>query len=298
MPNSLYKKLFLSPYYFTIGIKKRSEALPPASTAFKCEYTMPADPQKWYADPLLVDDGDNTFMFYEAVSNGKGHIEAASINNDCSVGEPSVLLKDDCHYSYPFVFKYRDEWYMIPESSSACEVRLYKAAHFPYEWDLSDIILREKAVDTTVFEASDGLIMLTYYIDLSGTEFVTPHAFRLTIDGGKCSCEELKWPSYDGYKVRGAGGVFTADGKRFRPAQLNSEFSYGNGIVFNEITVDSGVFSEAPVSQMLSDSVACDGGYFDGLHTYSRSKRFEAIDIRCREFDALKVAKKLLNRKR
>lgn len=298
MPCSLYKKLFLSPYYFTIALKRRGLEHPPKSTVFKCEFAMPAKPEKWYADPMLIDCNDKTYMFYEAVVNGKGHLEVVTVNDDCSVSEPTVILRDDCHYSYPFVFSYDNEWYMIPESSAASEVRLYKAAEFPYRWEMCDVIMHERAVDTTVFESNQGLIMLTYIIDPNGTERVTPQAFTLDITNGKTALKKLDWQNFDCLKVRGAGGFFTDSGNVYRPAQLSSDHKYGNGVAFYEADLGNGRYSETPVAQMLPDSVIYSGSYFDGLHTYSRSEHVEAIDVRCRKFDLFKVIKALLSRKR
>ena len=36
--------------------------------------------------------------------------------------------------SYPQVFKWGDEFYMVPETVAAYEVRLYKALEFPFKW--------------------------------------------------------------------------------------------------------------------------------------------------------------------
>ena len=127
MSSSLYSKLFLTSYYFTIAIRKKPQKGIIESRRFKAEYVMPATRANWCADPMLIDYESKTYLFYEAVDGNHGRIEVAEINEDCTVGEPTVLLSGECHYSYPFVFSHDGEYYMIPESSAANEVRLYKA---------------------------------------------------------------------------------------------------------------------------------------------------------------------------
>ena len=155
--NDLYSKLFVADRFFTIAIRKRHNADIIRSKQFSAKYIVYANRQKWFADPMLVDTDDKTYLFYEAVLGNKGHIEVAEVLDDCTLGDPVVILQDDCHYSYPFVFRYNDEWYMIPESSAVTEVRLYRAAAFPEKWELSTVLLHEKAVDTTVFEQNGKL---------------------------------------------------------------------------------------------------------------------------------------------
>ncbi len=290
----LYSKLFVSDRFFTIAIRKRAPLDPVGNTQFSAQYVMPANRQNWAADPMLADANGKTYLFYEAVSGDKGHIEVAEIMDDCTLGTSVCVLQDDCHYSYPFVFCYKGLWYMIPESSAASEVRLYCAERFPERWKIRRVLLREKAVDTTVFEYNGQLYLLTFFL-VPGSERVVPHAYQLDLSEKGAELKEIPWAAYDQLRVRGAGPVFERGHILYRPAQISQEQRYGDGLAFYRTDVRD-AYRETFVSEMSAAGVSIPGYYVDGLHTYSGSERFEAIDIRCCVQDYLKPAKKVLSR--
>lgn len=290
----LFGKLFVTGRYFTIAIRKRHDKSILEKPDFAPQFIVPAHPQDWCADPILVDDGEKTWLFYEAVLGDHGHIEVAQVQDDCTLGEPIVVLKDDCHYSYPFVFRHENAWYMIPESSASTEVRLYRAAEFPAKWEKCSVLLPERAVDTTVFEL-DGRIYLLTYLPESGSERVTPRAYQLHFRDDGAALSPIPWEHYDELRVRGAGPVFAEDQAQYRPAQISREQRYGDGLVFYRIENPEG-YQEATVCQMGPEHLKIRGCHADGLHTYCRSGRFEAIDIRCCTVDYAKPFKKLFRK--
>lgn len=293
--SELFTKLFVSDRYFTIAIRKRPAKSILEKLDFAPEFIVPAHQQNWCADPMLVDDGEKTWLFYEAVLGDHGHIEVAQVLDDCTLGKPVVVLKDECHYSYPFVFRYDNTWYMIPESSASAEIRLYRATAFPEKWEMITVLLREKAVDTTVFEHNGQLYLLTYLPD-TATERVTPRAYKLNFREGDASLAALSWAGYDELRVRGAGPVISEGQTLYRPAQISREQRYGDGLVFYRIN-DTAGYKEEPVCEMGPEHLELRGYYGDGLHTYCRSTRFEAIDIRCGTVDYAKPFKKLFGKR-
>lgn len=288
----LFGKLFLSNNYFTIAIRKKTRGIV-ESNSFEAEFVKKATLKKWAADPMLVDCGDKTYLFYEAVDYIKGRIEVCRVNDDCTMSEPQIILEDECHYSYPFVFSYKDVWYMIPESSQSGEVRLYKAVEFPNRWEITEVLLNGKYVDTTVFEY-DGELYLTTYETNGKTECVEPSAFRMKLDGSRTELEKLEWNDYDTLRVRGAGAYFAEGNKTYRPAQISSDYKYGDGIVFCSVEIDGNAYKEVPCAELKPDSIKAKKAFIDGAHTYTVSKSFEAIDIRCRDFDATKAFRRII----
>lgn len=289
---AIWKKMFYSPFFFTIALRKRSNG---DISAFHADYVIPATYRKWAADPILVEDGDQTYLFYESAIDQKGRIEVVQVYDDCTVSEPTVLLEGECHYSYPFVFCYRQGWYMIPESSESGEVRLYRALEFPYRWEQAAVLLREPAVDTTVFELEKKLYLLTY-LPVPGTERVIPQAYRLHSLDQEPVLEKLKWSQYDELRCRGAGPLFVYQGMLLRPAQVSRDNCYGDKVVFYRTNVAGDTYSEQWYGELGPDKVFAGKGYFDGLHTYCATSRFEAIDIRRREFDLFKIPRTIMNR--
>lgn len=288
---NIYQKLFLTNCYFTIALRKRGLGIR-ADRRFRPDYRMPAKQNRWSADPMLVDRDGETYLFYEAVENDRGHIAVSRVNEDCTLSAPSVVLKDGTHYSYPFVFEKDGVWYMIPESSEAREVRLYRAVEFPGRWELHSVLLRERAVDTTVFEQNGSWYLLTFLTD-GLSERVTPRAYRMRFEEEQVGLEPLPWENYDTLRVRGAGPVLRDGEDLLRPAQISQEQRYGDAVAFYRVQTEKN-YSEEQVFEMTAEDLGIPGIYADGLHTYCVSERFEAIDVRCRDFDLWKPVKKLM----
>ncbi len=290
----VWKKLFYSPYFFTVAIRKKQERNLLEDTFFQADFVMPATPKNWYADPILAEYNGKTFLFYEAVNNDHGRIEVAEVLADCSLGEPTVILEDECHYSYPFVFRWQNCWYMIPESSASGQVRLYRSVNFPAKWEMVTVLLQQQSVDTTVFEEDGQLYLLTYLL-CPGSERVKPQAYKLTL-GEQNQVTPIEWADYDELKCRGAGPVFRAGDKAIRPAQSSEEDRYGNSVLLYEIRSCDQRYTEELKGELSPDRVTAKGVWLDGLHTYAVSEHYEAIDIRCRTFDWLKTPRTIWNR--
>ena len=90
------------------------------------------------ADPFLVVRDDRLYLFYEELSYGcKGIIKMTSTSDLVAWSEPRTVLTERFHLSYPWVFNHEGQWYMMPETGAAQEVRLYRAvnndfSHFEY----------------------------------------------------------------------------------------------------------------------------------------------------------------------
>lgn len=292
MKNNLFSKLFLSGHYFTIGLCRKTASDMINNPKFRCEYILPAKRKEWVADPILVDQGNRTFLFYEAVTGEKGRIEVAEVKEDCTLSDPVVLFADEHHYSYPFVFSHNDEWFMIPETSSQNEVALYRATDFPYHWTKQKVLLSGvRAVDTTVFAKDEGLYLSTF-LPNGITEHVVPRLYQIFPEEDY-RLVQVPWKAFDPLACRGAGPYFTRNSKLYRPAQVNSETRYGNAVAFYEVTIDDTGCHETLVSKLTPSQLIAKGKYCDGLHTYVSSSRFEAIDLRCRDFDPLKTLRKI-----
>lgn len=291
-PRGLFSKLFMGSYFFTIALREKTPQSILDNRSFRAQTIMPATKDDWAADPMLVEDGKRTWLFYEAVKNGKGRIEAAEVLDGCRISEPTVILEDACHYSYPFVFHAQGEWYMIPESSAAKEVRLYRAADFPFAWEKQTVLLNEAAVDTTVFEHNGRYWLLTFLLS-AGSERVIPHAYTLT-DWRQPELREVPWPEFDPLQVRGAGPVFQHEGVLIRPAQISLDQRYGDGLAFYRICSED-TYQERQIFEISEKNLEISGFWVDGLHTYSSSSRYEAIDIRCREADPGKIIRKIMH---
>ena len=288
----IFKKLFLTNSYFTIALRRRRSQSIITDPDFSLDYVIASTADHWIADPMIVEEKGRTWLFYEAVENNHGHIEVVEVFPNNTLGEPVTLLKDECHYSYPFVFRWNGTWYMIPESSSSREVRLYQADLFPFTWHKKEILLHERAVDTTVFEKDGKLFLLTFLLD-DGTEHVFPRAYAFYLHDEKTELIPIPWESYDTLMVRGAGPIFMENNQLYRPVQMNQEQEYGNGVAFFCLTANDFNYSEKIDGTLRPPTGRYRAMYFDGAHTYCRSSHYEAIDLRCRDFDLWKTPRRI-----
>ena len=81
-----------------------------------------------------------------------------------------------------------------------------------------------------------------------------------------------------------------------RPAQVSREQLYGDAVVLYRVTPEGAAYREEPLGTLTTPRGRCAGVYVDGAHTYCRSSRFEAVDLRCRDFDLWKLPRRLLGR--
>lgn len=290
----MYEKLFLSGYFFTIAIRKRSDASVLDCETFHAEYIMPAKRKRWAADPMLIDHGEKTYLFYESVVGERGRIEVARVREDCSLGEPTVLLEDTCHYSYPFVFQRNEKWYMIPETSASEEVRLYEAVDFPLKWEQKCVLLRQRSVDTTVF-CRDGKWYLQTFCLCPGSERVLPQIYAVDWEAEQPGLTQIPWDAFDPLLCRGAGPWFTQGDAYIRPAQESEDQRYGNAVRFYKAEMLEPFYRETCVGRLAANQISAKV-WLDGLHTYTASRRFEAIDIRIRKFDMTKIPRVILGK--
>ena len=114
------------------------------------------------ADPFLVVKDDTLYLFYEEYRyRDKGIIKMISTCDLVTWSKPKVVLDEDFHLSYPWVFQHEGHWYMMPETSAVHEVRLYRAVnnqldHFEY---VKTILSRDAEDGFPVMDYCDSSIV-------------------------------------------------------------------------------------------------------------------------------------------
>jgi hypothetical protein len=95
------------------------------------------------------------YMFFELKNSitKQGDIGVAeSSDNGATWTHVGIALDEEWHLSYPFVFEYDGEIYMMPEGSKKGDLRLYKALDFPLEWKLEKVLIHKPLVDASIVE--------------------------------------------------------------------------------------------------------------------------------------------------
>ncbi|KAA8534491.1 hypothetical protein F0562_032008 [Nyssa sinensis] len=134
--------------------KDESAAWPVANPVFTCASASNAGfPSNFVADPFLYIQGEILYLFYESKNSITMHGDigvARSIDKGATWQQLGIALDEDWHLSYPYVFDYNGEIYMMPESSAKGELRLYRALKFPLQWTLDKIIMNKPLVDSFI----------------------------------------------------------------------------------------------------------------------------------------------------
>jgi len=104
------------------------------------------------ADPFLLQEDGGYVMFFEALNreDWKGDIAMATSEDGLTWIYGKVVLDEAFHLSYPYVFRWKAETYMVPESVEALGVFLYRAERFPDKWIRVRKILKGRYVDPSL----------------------------------------------------------------------------------------------------------------------------------------------------
>lgn len=111
-------------------------------------------PATYVADPFMIRDGGTWHMFFEILPEEveKGVIGLASSEDGMKWNYRQVVLEEPFHLSYPYVFEFEGDHYMVPESHQDRSVRLYKAVDFPTRWEhVGNLLEGEEFVDCSPF---------------------------------------------------------------------------------------------------------------------------------------------------
>ena len=200
--------------------------------------TPPKD--RFWADPFIVARDNKYYVFIEEFpyATQKGHISLIVMNKDGSFEPPVRVLEAPYHLSYPFVFEFESNLYLIPESSANRTVELYKCTAFPLKWEFQRNLMNNcEVVDTTLFQwqgrwwmflnqiqtegASSWDELFLHYSDSPFSDNWTPHQRNPVVS--------------DARSARPAGRLFVRDGRLYRPSQ-NCSGRYGYGFNICEIT--------------------------------------------------------------
>lgn len=134
----------------------------------------------YVADPFLIRKNDVFYLFFEILRSNNGDIGLATSRDGINWQYRGIVLDESFHLSYPCVFRWKDNFYMIPESHQEKAIRLYIADEFPFKWRLVKPLFEgQKFLDPTIFRYNgiwwifssigDNNLHLYFSKDLQGT---------------------------------------------------------------------------------------------------------------------------------
>lgn len=220
-------------------------------------------PAEFVADPFMVKNDSGWYMFFEVMNarTDQGDIGLAISNDGLSWTYEQIILDESFHLSYPYVFKWKNEYYMIPASHQAYSIRLYKAVVFPAKWSYVKTLIHRDCVDSSIlcyndkwwiFTADrDDVLCLYYANNLMGPWIEHP---KSPIIAGNANI------------ARPGGRVLIYDGRIFRYAQDDVPV-YGNQVWMFEITeLTTASYAEKKVDENPVLKASGDGWNAEGMH--------------------------------
>ena len=200
------------------------------------------------ADPFLLCRDGRWFMFFEVVNwrSWKGEIGLATSNDGLAWRYEQIVLAEPFHLSYPYVFEADDSIYMIPETSQAEAVRLYRATRFPTEWEyVGDLLQGHPFADASVVRHQSRWWL---FAETSGDRNDTLRLYHADALAGPWQ-EHPQSPVIQGdpENARPAGRIVAANGRLLRFAQ-NCRRAYGTDVRVREIVrLTTAEFAEQPL---------------------------------------------------
>lgn len=243
----------------------------------------------YWADPFLLEHGGALYLFYEVFDYATrlGHLDVGRIDGD-RLTPLGTALKLPYHLSYPHVFHWDGEIWMIPETHAAKHLELWRATDFPTGWDrVKTAFDGISMADTVVFERDGQWWLFTNICrDSFNDHGAELHLFR--IDSPMMNVIEphpLNPVVIDTTTARGGGRVFEKGNKLYRTSQDNSHGLYGFGLNVMEITrLDMEGYGEQRTRHVTGDF---DEGIMACHHMDAVAGRF-VIDVRRRVLGAPK----------
>jgi len=231
----------------------------------------------WMADPFLFEYEGENYLFFERFDRKrkKGELAYSPIYDDLHIGPEKVIISRPYHLSFPNIFSYNGEIYIIPESSENKTLEIYKAIEFPNKWELYRVIMADiAAVDTIIYDKQiDRIVLLTSI----GTNCCIVENRLIKLD-----CEFLVVDSQlnkaeSDFGNRNGGALFFRNDTTYRVGQDCKNGQYGTGLVLYKLC---GCRNEAQVAYYGAHDFQIDKLLpYCKVHTYNRNFEYETIDL-------------------
>lgn len=198
------------------------------------------------ADPFMVNENKKWYMFFEVLNQSSQHgdIGLALSEDGFNWRYEKIVLDEAFHLSYPYVFKWQGQYYMIPETRLAYAIRLYKADEFPYKWSYVKDLVAGNYLDPSIFRNNGK-----WWMFASERNDVLHLFYADQLDGVWTRHPQSPLIIRDGNVSRPGGRVLISGGRIFRFTQ-DCDPGYGNQVRAFEITeLSMNSYKEKPIAQ-------------------------------------------------
>ncbi len=235
-----YRYPFISPKggHWSLGFTDSSKILPTVIVdpdniiTYKHIDSLIPEAIDYIADPFYIKEGDVYYLFVEQKGEGNANIALLTSTDGENYRYKGIVLDEDFHLSYPQIFKHEEEFYMLPEASGSNQLLLYKAENFPYDWRISDTLIKNIVL-------KDPSIMLSEELNLIVAVDNDLKQYMFTADSLKGNWTEAKnYKQRWGNETRPGGRFFKVDNNWYLPLQ-NRSLGYGTGISLYKLEIEN-----------------------------------------------------------
>jgi hypothetical protein len=233
------------------------------------------------ADPFMIREQGTWYMFFEVKNRttGQGEIGLAESEDGLRWRYRQIVLREPFHLSYPDVFKWEGEYYMIPETLALNGIHLYRAVRFPTDWRRVATLVQGSCADPSIVRFDGRWWMFACTTPYQHDTLRLYHAPELT---GPWR-EHPQSPLIEGNNrlARPAGRVTPWQGRLLRFAQ-DCGLRYGasvRALAINELTPAG--FREEEVKESPILSAGDEGWNRTGMHHIDPQRTAHGTWIAC-----------------
>lgn len=235
------------------------------------------DKSFWVADPFPIEVNGELYIFGEVFEyiKDKGSIGYTKLESG-KFTPWKIVIEEDYHMSFPYLFYENDTLYMCPEASHSNQLYLYKCVEFPNKWEKDRVLIDGGNFNDTIFYKKDG----TVYGFTSIWESIEKHEFKMfRVQENGCEFSDGKLDTLDFYLTRPAGKVFFDNGKNIIVSQICKPL-YGTGLIFKEFKQDWPNYSEKELYRVMPNEITCNiKENYVGMHTFNMTENYVVIDL-------------------
>lgn len=233
------------------------------------------------AHPFMVVTDSMYYLFFTVKygATDEGGIGLAQSRNGFDWKYKRLVIKEPFVQSYPYVFRWKNDYYLIPEAHTKTSVRLYRATDFPEKWTYQgDLISGDHFISASVvhydnrwwmFVAPKGnhTLRLFFASELTGTW--TEHPLSPVVE------KDLNI-------ARPGGRLLVLEGTLYRMGQ-DCHPTYGNQVHAFKITEISTTayqekMIEIPLVKASSKGWNAEAMHHVDLHQIGKNKWIAAVD--------------------
>lgn len=233
------------------------------------QFKLIQQPRKtFWADPFFIKFDNMNWVFMEEYNfeSKKGEIAVFHLDDNYTVQRKHTVIAEKEHLSFPNVFHFENDFYMMLEKSESCRLDIYKAEEMPFKWKYYKTILHDMKVVDPSWLFHNGKYYL-FFNKVENHEYENNERLYIYFADDLFSAQWKEHPKnpviIDNLGARNAGSFIKKENEIFRPAQDCSN-RYGEKVILKKIIE----LSETHYEEQSVESFESPKGFL-GLHTFN-----------------------------